>query len=366
MAITRRSLGASPGASSTSVVITKPINLAVGDFMLAHIVSKGVGAISPPANWTIIGARSDTASNSSALYWKIADAADAAATNFTFTVTSGRNRGEIMALLGVNPISPVASGNQQINGAGTTIAVPTDTVTDQFHVFLFASNAAGGTATTCTGTNPTCSIGSIGYAVAYSTYCALACFQGVKSGTGAIDAHAMGTFTSAVSSGHTVSLNPGVNYAKSINESVGAVDTQGKAADFIRIKLEDEGLTDTVTKIISFIRTLTENEGLTDLVISLKSTEELIDEILGLTDTVNRTTNFIRTLTENEELTDTVTKIINFIRTLTENEGLTDTVNRTTNFIRTVIDLFEITDEVLESGLKIFLVAWYVILRQNR
>jgi hypothetical protein len=49
---------------------------------------------------------------------------------------------------------------------------------------------------------------SIDYAVAYSTYCALACFSGIKSGNGAIDAHALSTFTSAVSSGHAVALNP--------------------------------------------------------------------------------------------------------------------------------------------------------------
>jgi hypothetical protein len=177
--------------------------------MLAHVVNKAAsGTITPPADWTIIGAQSNTASSRSALFRKVAVQADVDATTFTFTLgTTGRNRGEMMALTGVSTSAPIDVADQQINAAGTSIAVPTPTVTTGCLVLIIGSNALGGTASACSGTDPTCTI-TIGYAVAYSTYCALACFSGIKSGTDAIDAHSLSTFTSAVSSGHAVALAP--------------------------------------------------------------------------------------------------------------------------------------------------------------
>jgi hypothetical protein len=100
------------------------------------------------------------------------------------------------------------------------------TVTDLCKVLIFGSNAAGGVADACSGTNPACTI-TQGYAIAYSTYCALACFSGVKSGTGAIDAHATSTYTSAVSSGHAVALTP----AAAPIDLIPAEGTQTQAAD---------------------------------------------------------------------------------------------------------------------------------------
>ena len=209
MAITLRSVGASPGANSANCIITKPAGLALGDFMLAHVVNKATsGTITPPANWTIIGAQSNTASSRSALFYKFAVQTDVDATTFTFTLgTTGRNRGEMAAWLGVDTSSPINVADQQINAAGTSIAVPTPTVTNGCTVLIIGSNALGGVATACSGSDPTATI-TLGYAVAYSTYCALACFSGVKSGTDAIDAHSTSTYTSAVSSGHAVALTP--------------------------------------------------------------------------------------------------------------------------------------------------------------
>ena len=175
--------------------------------MLAHVVNKDTGGtITPPANWTIIGAQSNTASSRSALFYKFADAADVAASTFTFTLgATGRNLGEIAAWLSVDTVTPVHAADQQINAAGTSIAVPSITVNDARKLLIIGSNALGGTATACSGVNQVC---TIDYAVAYSTYCALACFSGIKATSGAIDAHALSTFTSAVSSGHAVALNP--------------------------------------------------------------------------------------------------------------------------------------------------------------
>jgi len=207
LAISLRSIGASPGANSTTCVITKPAGLALGDFMLAHVVFKATSGTIALSGWTIVGAQSNTASSRSAVLWKIAVQADVDATTFTFTSATGRNRGEVSAWTGVDPISPINVADQQINAAGTSIAVPTPTVTNSCLVLIVGSNAAGGTASACSGSDPTATI-TLGYAVAYSTYCALAIFSGVKSGTDAIDAHSLSTFTSAVSSGHAIALNP--------------------------------------------------------------------------------------------------------------------------------------------------------------
>jgi len=210
-----RSVGISPGANSSNCVITKPAGLAVGDFMLAHVVNKDTaGTITPPANWTIVGAQSNTASSRSALFYKFADAADVAASTFTFTLGStGRNLGEIGAWLNVDTSNPINAADQQINDAGTSISVPVPSVTAWCEVLIIGSNASGGLATACSGSDPTCTI-LYGYAVAYSSYCALACFSGRKIGTGTIDAHALSAFTSAVSSGHAVALNPAASNPK--------------------------------------------------------------------------------------------------------------------------------------------------------
>jgi len=204
-----RSVGTSPGANSSNCVITKPAGLAIGDFMLAHVVNKDMaGTITPPAKWTIVGAQSNTASSRSALFYKFADAADIAAGTFTFTLgATGRNLGEIGAWLNVDTSNPINAADQQINDAGTSISVPVPSVATWCEVLIIGSNAAGGVATACSGTDPACTI-LYGYAVAYSSYCALACFSGRKIGTGTIDAHALSSFTSAVSSGHAVALNP--------------------------------------------------------------------------------------------------------------------------------------------------------------
>jgi len=175
--------------------------------MLAHVVFKATSGTIARSDWTVVGAQSNTASSRSAVLWKIAVQADVDATTFTFTSATGRNRGEMSAWTGVDPISPINIADQQINTAGTSIAVPTPTVTNLCLVLIVGSNAAGGTASACSGSDPTATI-TLGYAVAYSTYCALAIFSGVKSGTDAIDAHSLSTFTSAVSSGHAIALNP--------------------------------------------------------------------------------------------------------------------------------------------------------------
>ena len=133
MAIQLRAVGTSPGANSSTCVITKPSGIAVGDFLIAHVKSKASGTIAwstgGDGNWNALGSQQATASGVSALFYKFATSGDVSATTFSFSVGSSRNKGEMSAWTGVDTTSPVNTVSQQANTAGTSIAVPQITPT---------------------------------------------------------------------------------------------------------------------------------------------------------------------------------------------------------------------------------------------
>lgn len=91
---TYQSFQSNTAAGSNSVIITKPVGLAVGDLMLAHISAHrnngGTIALVQPGGWTLEENTTDSAFYSDmSVYSKIADAADVAAANFTFTSSGG-------------------------------------------------------------------------------------------------------------------------------------------------------------------------------------------------------------------------------------------------------------------------------------
>ena len=119
MSIELRSVGYSPGAYSLSCVITKPSGLAVGDFMIALMELSG-GSFYEPPNGTIptgftrlyeLGQSSGT----TLLDYKIADADDVAASDFTWSrkssYGSAYNIGCIAAFTGVNNTTPIDKHN---------------------------------------------------------------------------------------------------------------------------------------------------------------------------------------------------------------------------------------------------------------
>lgn len=96
MAVTVQSVSSvARNTSSTTIVITKPTGLAVGDLMVAHLVRTDNDQNS--RTWSLSGwttavdvQGNDTAISSSgmAALYKIADSGDVAASNFTFTISS--------------------------------------------------------------------------------------------------------------------------------------------------------------------------------------------------------------------------------------------------------------------------------------
>ena len=209
MAVELRSVGVSPGANSTSCVVVKPVGLTVGGLMIAHIYFREHGSddgqIGSPANWTLIRQDSyDGATFTSALFWKIADAGDVAASNFTFTGETGSNIGAISAWeTGTfDADTPINANNGQANGSGYTVTAPTITPSVANCMILMLVGASN-------------NLSSSGYAIATSDPGGWAEAYDIKTTEGSDSAVALGYVerpeTSATGNG-TASTSPTYSY----------------------------------------------------------------------------------------------------------------------------------------------------------
>lgn len=192
-AVIPRSSNTANSSSSNSVVVTKPTGLAVGDFMIAPVSANISGAsltVATPTGWTSLGS-STNSDVYETCFWKTADSADVAASNFTFTCT-GTGTATVMqagvacwsSANSTTPIDQSITANNTASVAGIT---PT-TAMGQFVMVLSGYNASGTTGSIAgyqiTNNNPTwtevfdagISNGSkfFGVAVAYSNSTRLA------------------------------------------------------------------------------------------------------------------------------------------------------------------------------------------------
>jgi hypothetical protein len=121
MAVTVASSSTAYSASGTSLVITKPSGLAVGDLMLAGIRNDdGGNGITLPSGWTILVS---TFNPFSFVYthYKYADSGDVAASNFTWTAQNSTiMAGGILRVTGASPVI----GSAYLAGAQTNTASP--------------------------------------------------------------------------------------------------------------------------------------------------------------------------------------------------------------------------------------------------
>ena len=125
MAVALRSVGVSPGSHWGDSVIVKPVGLAEGDLMIAHIVQGDTKTVTPPANWTSIREDVRTTLVTSSLFWKIADGDDVAAADFTFGMdVADTSRAAISAWTGHEPDTPINADNGQGNADSTTVTSP--------------------------------------------------------------------------------------------------------------------------------------------------------------------------------------------------------------------------------------------------
>lgn len=78
--------------AASSVTVTKPASLAVGDLLVGIILKHetgGTNALTTPTNWTLMDSGVTGAFNQIAVYAKVADSADVAASDFSFGLASG-------------------------------------------------------------------------------------------------------------------------------------------------------------------------------------------------------------------------------------------------------------------------------------
>lgn len=109
---------AAPGGATTTMLLTKPVGLQVGELIVAILTSwdssggLNTGSWNELSGWTEAGNNTATQSVKMSTQFKVAEASDVAASNFTFThTTSEALRGTILRVSGNNVVD---------GGLGTT------------------------------------------------------------------------------------------------------------------------------------------------------------------------------------------------------------------------------------------------------
>jgi hypothetical protein len=145
------------GSVNTSVTVSKNTGLAVGDLMVAQVVTiidNSGDVINTPSGWTKIGSEVKLNTSGSTylhqtLFWKIADSGDTAASNFTFTFTSSTFfNAAIYRVSGMNTVNPIdqnASGTVADN-ANFSASGFTPTYGDEAYIIFGANFNGNGTA----------------------------------------------------------------------------------------------------------------------------------------------------------------------------------------------------------------------------
>jgi hypothetical protein len=138
--------------SGTTLVITKPTGLAVGDLMIAVLGCYGgiAQTIDTLSGWTLIANRAFS-NGSVNMQYKIADAGDVAASNFTFTDTASSSifSGSIMRVSGHASVGFLdASDSDDYNSTAKTSISFTTTVSPTYNnsliVLCFGAGNNGG------------------------------------------------------------------------------------------------------------------------------------------------------------------------------------------------------------------------------
>src|SRR4051812_38111617 len=135
------------GGASTSIAMTVPSGVAVGDLLMASSNASGTGAITAPAGWTQLVAGAGTGYYGT-LHYRVATAADAAGASYTWTLGSTRKAtGSMISYVGVNTGligAPAANA-----GSGTTATYNSvTTAVANSMVVLFGSAFNGGATVT--------------------------------------------------------------------------------------------------------------------------------------------------------------------------------------------------------------------------
>ncbi|HEY5059542.1 MAG TPA: hypothetical protein VII51_11060, partial [Gaiellaceae bacterium] len=161
---------ANNGGGATTLLIAKPAGLAVNDLMIAQVtVRGGTGEFTcaPAATgaWTDVFTTNNGTTLQQVLYYKVATAADVAATNYTFTfdTTSAtcpspagvKASGGIAAFYGIDDAAPIDASSARANGSSGTITTNAITNGTTGNFLVGAYGIADGEAVTQPAGTPT-------------------------------------------------------------------------------------------------------------------------------------------------------------------------------------------------------------------
>jgi len=124
---------------TTSFTVTKPTGLEVGNLLFALIAKDDDVDMNPPAGWSD-GFQILAYDNSIFSFYKVADATDVAASNFTFTGDSEQYVGKLYRISGIDTSTPIdAVDTTGANNVSTSPQAPDlETLTDDALVFAMA------------------------------------------------------------------------------------------------------------------------------------------------------------------------------------------------------------------------------------
>lgn len=140
--------GSTTATGASSVAITSPAGVQVGDLLLVGFAKRADAtlAISTPTGWTRL--RSDDAGASDyrqTVFWRLATSADPGGTPYTFTSSSAGNAAAVLLVYrGVDQTNPLLSHSGQVS-TGTNIAAASiaPSRTDARLVGVFGTQGAG-------------------------------------------------------------------------------------------------------------------------------------------------------------------------------------------------------------------------------
>jgi len=148
MALVVESVSSNTTFSVTSTILTKPSGLAVGDLMIACIYNGNTNnTIATLSGWTLAQNQTSATTTSISMQYRIADAADVAASNFTFAGTQVYQTGAMLRVSGIAATAILGASEADFadNTASATYAftgTSTPAVVNSLVVTLFG--CAGG------------------------------------------------------------------------------------------------------------------------------------------------------------------------------------------------------------------------------
>lgn len=149
--------------NASSVTITKPTGLIVGDLLLVHLASSDIAADNPtwttPAGWTAVEVGTTTYDAVPAAYYIIATSTETAASNFTFSMSGATTgiSGVLMRISGHIAATPITISEIDQTTESSTVFTETTALTPDSpnSLLVFSYMGAGNNFTSGTPTMST-------------------------------------------------------------------------------------------------------------------------------------------------------------------------------------------------------------------